>query len=371
MSDEIIEEVRPAQVDTKEVEAPKKTKAKSKSKNLRSDAFFKKAMESELVAKEFLSEYLPAHVKDFVNLETIKPEKESFVEESLKRRLSDVVFSVKTKDNEDAYIYMLVEHFSSPNYWTAMKLWKYTLLLMERHQGENNKLPLIMPTVVYAGEKKFNVPRNLFDLFEHPDMARKILTENYHLVNLQEMPDDEIERKRHLSLFEYILKHIKTRDIRKLWEDIFEKFDVAIKMDEKNGFVYIKSLIWYSDTKIPEEQKKEFIQLINNKIAEGKNLMRTIADSYIDEGVEKGLVQGIEIGTKNGVVIGKQEGIEIGTKMGIEQGIEQGIEKGLTKGVHIGMERVARTMLDKNRPIEEILEFTGLSREEILKLKNK
>ena len=64
---------------------------------------------------------------------------------------------------------------------------------------------------------------------------------------------------------------------------------------------------------------------------------------------EEGIVQGISIG--------KQEGISIGEA--------RGIEKGETKKAI----EIAKAMLIKNKPMEEIVEFTSLTVEEIEKLK--
>jgi len=49
-----------------------------------------------------------------------------------------------------------------------------------------------------------------------------------------------------------------------------------------------------------------------------------------------------------------------GKKEGIEEGIEEGMEK--------GMEKVAKHMKLKNKPLDEIIEFTGLTKEQIDKL---
>jgi predicted transposase/invertase (TIGR01784 family) len=72
------------------------------------DALVKHLLGKQVAAVEFLEHYLPADFKALINLSTIKLEKESFVEEPLKRQLSDLVYSVKTKDNEDAFVYVLL-----------------------------------------------------------------------------------------------------------------------------------------------------------------------------------------------------------------------------------------------------------------------
>jgi predicted transposase YdaD len=43
---------------------------------------------------------LPDEYKELIDLSTIKPEKKTYVEESLKTKLSDMVFSVQMRDQE-------------------------------------------------------------------------------------------------------------------------------------------------------------------------------------------------------------------------------------------------------------------------------
>ena len=74
-----------------------------------------------------------------------------------------------------------------------------------------------------------------------------------------------------------------------------------------------------------------------------------IEANTLKKATEKALAEGISIG--------KQEGISIGEA--------RGIEKGETKKAV----EIAKAMLTKNKPMEEIVEFTGLTVKEIEKLK--
>lgn len=109
------------------------TKKRKTTKNLPHDSLFKRIMESDIAAREFLDEYLPVEVKNIVDLNTIKVQKESYIEPNLTKRLSDIVYSVNTKDNEKAFIYIAAEHQSSVDNLMAFRLWKYMLLLAEKH----------------------------------------------------------------------------------------------------------------------------------------------------------------------------------------------------------------------------------------------
>ena len=73
-------------------------------------------------------------------------------------------------------------------------------------------------------------------------------------------------------------------------------------------------------------------------------------------GYDKGLKEGIE------------KGIEQGIQQGIEQGLQQGIHQGLEKGIEQNKKDILEKLLKTNLSIEQIIEITGFTAEEIEKL---
>ena len=118
----------------------------------------------------------------------------------------------------------------------AFRLWKYMLLLAEKHLKDKGKLPLIFPIVVYAGKAKYTAPRNLWALFDYPELAKKLMTEDHALLDLQAMSDEDIAKKKHIALFEYVLKHVHMRDMLKLWANVFNKLPHAVIIDKEYGY---------------------------------------------------------------------------------------------------------------------------------------
>ena len=326
-----------------------KNTASGKKKNTPHDGLIKEVMENPIAAREFLEEYLPESFKTRIDLSTIKIEKESFVEKNLKKQLSDIILSVKTKNNQKAFVYCLIEAQVNPDYWIAFRLFKYILLLCERHIKDKDKLPLICPLVFYHGSKRYNAPLNLWELFDQPKEAKSLLGDNYQLVDLQAMSDDEINYDKHLSIILYMMKHIHRRDKLKLVEDIFKNCNKAFLIDAGMDYVYTKLMVWYNDCKIPLEKKQAFEQLIIDHLPKekGVEIMRTIADSYIEEGINKG------------ITIGKNEGIAIGEARGRMDGINQ-------RNVEI-----AHRMLQEKTDIKFISSVTGLSTDDIQNIQNK
>ena len=67
---------------------------------------------------------------------------------------------------------------------------------------------------------------------------------------------------------------------------------------------------------------------------------------------------------------GIKEGMEKGMKEGLEKGMEKGMEKGLKEGEKKKSLEVAKKLLAYNTPLDIITNSTGLSIEEIKKLKS-
>jgi len=198
-----------------------------------------------------------------------------------------------------------------------------------------------LPLVIYNGKGKYKVPRNIYDLFTHPDIAKKALTDDYNLIDLQAMDDNHIDYDKHLSFLLYTMKHIHQRDTLAMLKDAMSRCTRSIIIDKEQNYILTRLILWYTDSKLPEEQKQLLEQLIVDNLPpnEASNVMRTIADAYIEEGFNKGILQGIEKGIEKGV---SQRNIEIATRM-----------------------------LEEKVAIKLISSVTGLDINEILKIQNK
>ena len=91
-----------------------------------------------------------------------------------------------------------------------------------------------------------------------------------------------------------------------------------------------------------------------------KMAYRDIKNS-IDTAKQEGLAEGMEKGM--------ELGIEKGMKKGMEKGMEKGLEKGMKKGMNQKALDIARNMLADGVDIYLIMKYSGLTQEQIEKLK--
>ena len=61
--------------------------------------------------------------------------------------------------------------------------------------------------------------------------------------------------------------------------------------------------------------------------------------------------------------------IEAATEEGLQKGLERGLKQGIEEGVKQGTFEIAKSMLSDNLPLELISKHTGISVEELNKLK--
>ncbi|WP_050632171.1 Rpn family recombination-promoting nuclease/putative transposase [Bacillus andreraoultii] len=69
------------------------------------DKFFKEPFGDVTVTKDFLTNYLPESIMEMIDVNTLEPEKDRFINEKLKENFSDLLFKVNICGNE-GYLYL-------------------------------------------------------------------------------------------------------------------------------------------------------------------------------------------------------------------------------------------------------------------------
>ncbi len=178
------------------------------------DAVFKKIMSYPEMARDFLDIHLPIALREICDLQTLKLESTSFIEQDLRAYYSDVVWSLKTREGQ-GYIYCVIEHQSTAVPHMAFRLMRYATAAMQHHLDVGNKtLPLVIPMLFYHGQQSpYPWSLNWLDEFENPQLARQLYSEAFPLVDITVIPDDEIAQHRGVALLELMQKHIRDRDL--------------------------------------------------------------------------------------------------------------------------------------------------------------
>jgi len=181
------------------------------------DAVFKQFLCHPETARDFLEIHLPSSLRSLCDLRTLTLESGSFIEKDLRASYSDVLWSLKTTKGE-GYIYIVIEHQSSPDRHMAFRLMRYAMSAMQRHLDAGyNRLPLVVPMLFYHGlESPYPYPLSWLEEFDDPVQASRLYMGSFPLVDITVIPDDDIMQHRRIALLELIQKHIRKRDLMEL-----------------------------------------------------------------------------------------------------------------------------------------------------------
>ena len=165
------------------------------------DKFFKKSLQNPNTAKQLLTRYLPKKAIALINLDSLEPQNVSFIDDALQATACDVAFRVKTLDGRAVYVYLLIEHQRNPHKLLPFRLLKYIIQLMDAHVIQHNThvLPLVIPLVIYNGDRAYPYSMDLFDLFQPEDrqMAKSTLVAPYPLIDLNTLDARAIRDESH------------------------------------------------------------------------------------------------------------------------------------------------------------------------------
>ncbi len=257
------------------------------------DRFFRATFARREVAADFARHYLPPSVVEHLNLETLQAAKDSFVDEELREHFTDILYETRLKDDTLAYVYLLFEHKSYSDPWVAFQLLRYMVRIWEHvlEQRCVTRLPPIIPLVVYHGEQHWHVDGRFRKLVTaYPPLADYVPDFRYELYDLSMYSDEEIVGAVNLRLLLFLQKHISDKD----WYTTLPRIMALLKelAQAENSMEYVKIALRYMAVAARSLQREELAQAVKQTFPEtGGVLMQTIAQTWIEEGVERGAVQ--------------------------------------------------------------------------------
>ena len=130
----------------------------------------------------------------------------------------------------------------------------------------------------------------------------------------------------------------------------------------------IKEAIEEYEVLTGDEEIKRLAEIRLMSKLEENSALATARAKGTEEGLRQGREEGIRQGREEGIRQGREEGIRQGKEEGIRQGKEEGIRQGKEEGEKQTLIEIAQKMKNKDYTLDEIIEFTGLSEEEVKKL---
>jgi predicted transposase/invertase (TIGR01784 family) len=240
-----------------------------------------------------------------MNLDTLEIMKDSFIKNDLKEYFSDLLYRVSLRE-QGAYVYLLFEHKSHPEKRISLQLLSYLngIWEMQLRQG-GMPLSVIIPIVLYHGREKWTARNDLLHLFSLKAnwLSEYVPNFKYILFDLSSYPDEAIKGAVLNRVTLLLLKHVFDPDFAQSLPVIFSLLSELL--EKETGMGYFETVIRYvfhTAENISAEKLKKIVETSLSK--EEGEVMTTLAEKYINEGMQKGIQQGILQGLLDGIELG-------------------------------------------------------------------
>ena len=255
------------------------------------DQFFRESMKDKRVATEFLKTHLPIEISTLVNFNNLKLQPRSHSNAVRSESTVDVLFKTTIAEKE-AYLYLLLEHQSSPDPLMSFRVIQYTINTINEHLrlSKNNTIPLIYPLVVYHG-KPYEFKTNINDIVNAPKaLVDQFFLKPFKLLDLNKIDDAVIKQNTWSGIMEFVLKHIFERDMLPF---LREAIPLLQKIYQNDGGDYGGIVLQYALESGELNDEEKFFDLINTSISHeaGERIM-SLAKKIEHRGEHKGKLEG-------------------------------------------------------------------------------
>ena len=302
------------------------------------DKFIRDLMSRKPVVQDFLRYYLDQELVNLLDLSTLEIKKDTFVDEELVEHFSDILYQLKFRNGQKTQVYVLIEHKSYSDSLVAFQLLRYMIRIWElelKQQSKNRKpkrvqkkekeegdwiqaklefdpkeeqeqaseeqkesqeqkklaLTPILPIVFYHGRQEWKVPLGFQDIFlDLPALLVPYVPNfQYFLYDLTTVDDTEIKGDLILQAGLLSLKYARDENLKDKLKKIFQLIDQL--GDPQSVQEYLGTVVRYLWSTSPINREEINTALVETFSKEGDSVMKTIAQTYIDQGWELGREQ--------------------------------------------------------------------------------
>jgi predicted transposase/invertase (TIGR01784 family) len=282
------------------------------------DKFFKETFSRVDVATNFLEELVDEKLVKKLDLSSLKIDNNSFIDEELEEYFADILYTCDYEDIGKVHIALLFEHKSYKEDHPHWQLNQYILNIWKASSKQKKKKPIpIIPIVIYHGKEKWGYQpiRSYFESLDE-DLLRYIPEFDFHLINLNTIPNEQITnfRNKFLAISTLLFKHSRLKKyVRKVEDELVELFKL-IDNQENNPFsISVILYIQNTDALTITEIVSIFTRVSKNL----NNVVMTTAQQLINQGVNQGFDKGVNYGLNQGIEITKIDTVKKGYINGI------------------------------------------------------
>ncbi|MBM9538599.1 Rpn family recombination-promoting nuclease/putative transposase [Desulfobulbus alkaliphilus] len=263
-------------------------------------------------AASFLAANLPAELVSHLDLKTLTVVQASFIDAQFTQSEADLLFSV-TIANRPGYVYLLIEHQSSPDVWMKLRLLSYMVRVWKRFQREkpaSQRLPAIIPLVVFHGAKGWQGPVTFDALVDIPHQCFLPYTPTFQckLFDLSAHGMEELAGNAMVRVISDLFRAQGLPETEGL-EKLRSAFTTLNELAQAPGFAQYLEIVFRYVLQISDMPQEQLGQMVNQTIKHDvEDVIMTTYEKLRQEGELIGLQKGRMEGRMEGRVEGRMEG---------------------------------------------------------------
>ena len=225
------------------------------------DELIKNILKDKNEAEKFINYFIKPqkHIKvDELELYT-----NSYITKKYKSKEADLVYKLRNQE-----IFFLIEHQSTVDNTVPYRMLNYCIDIIQdwsknKKIGKNMKYPIIVPIVIYTGDKKWDIPQN----FEQKQISnhgfeRNKLKLEYNLIDIHKLSKQSLLEQN--TMFGYSMLIEKSKNKQELIDNICTIIQSTSDEEKLNKLTDIVKYL-LSNT-LSKNEKQEILEKIKKKI---------------------------------------------------------------------------------------------------------
>ena len=257
-------------------------------KNQKHDKIFKEILDNKKEGVKLLNKYFDLKIEE----KDIEKYTRKFVLPELENRESDVIYKLKNEQ-----IFFLIEHQTKVDYSMPFRMLEYIVEIMrsavsrEKMQNKSEKLPIVVPIVIYTGKENWKVPRLLQERQAY--YSKTNLEFKYNLVDGSKISKKELMKENSILSKAILLEKLDNpEEILEILKEITTK-----NLDSDERYFINLILKYLLPDKISENEKVGILENLKGK--EDDTMFIDILRKYFDDKEEKAVKEAVEENTKD------------------------------------------------------------------------
>ena len=251
--------------------------------------------------KYFLQQHLSPDIQRTIDLDSLRLENVSYVDDNLRKHFADLVFSLMLKGEElpSARVYLLFEHESAPEPLVGMQILRYMALQWKELYDQQlivGKLPPILPIVIYQGQDNWKPRISFHDLVEMPSDSFKAYIPDFAFAffSVRGLDAQTVQENVIFRFYVEMIKSLDSPQIKEMLPRLVQGFVQALGSHTATEYVeiFFKYLTKASGVLVQEDFQKALSYLPEG----GEKIMDTLADQWMEQGKNEGRTEGIVLG---------------------------------------------------------------------------